>query len=184
MKSGLPALLLAVCLPAAAAAPEPTHLLATLAGDWDLAGTVLGKPAHYRAQGRWVLHGGWLEFSMVDLATPPDYEARVFIGYDAKAGDYVAHWLDRFGAAGARVTATGSGQDGTLVLLFPYAEGAFRDTLSLAPDGARVPTTVTSASVAARPPTVMSLRNLDNGSSSGGRMGRDFGCAEPPLIGV
>ena len=136
MKSGLPALLLAVCLPAAAAAPGPTHLLATLAGDWDLAGTVLGKPAHYRAQGRWVLHGGWLEFSMVDLATPPDYEARVFIGYDAKAGDYVAHWLDRFGAAGARVTATGSGQDGTLVLLFPYAEGAFRDTLSLAPDGA------------------------------------------------
>jgi len=135
MKSGLPALLLAVWLPAAAAAPEPTHLLATLAGDWDLAGTVLGKPAHYRAQGRWVLHGGWLEFSMVDLATPPDYEARVFIGYDAKAGDYVAHWLDRFGAAGARVTATGSGQDGTLVLLFPYAEGAFRDTLSLAPDG-------------------------------------------------
>jgi len=85
MKSGLPALLLAVWLPAAAAAPEPTHLLATLAGDWDLAGTVLGKPAHYRAQGRWVLHGGWLEFSMVDLATPPDYEARVFIGYDAKA---------------------------------------------------------------------------------------------------
>jgi hypothetical protein len=136
MKSGLPALLLAVWLPAAAAAPEPTHLLATLAGDWDLAGTVLGKPAHYRAQGRWVLHGGWLEFSMVDLATPPGYEARVFIGYDAKAGDYVAHWLDRFGAAGARVTATGSGQDGTLVLLFPYAEGAFRDTLSLAPDGA------------------------------------------------
>ncbi len=136
MKSGLPALLLAVWLPAAAAAPEPTHLLATLAGDWDLAGTVLGKPAHYRAHGRWVLHGGWLEFSMVDLATPPGYEARVFIGYDAKAKDYVAHWLDRFGAAGARVTATGSGQDGTLVLLFPYAEGAFRDTLRLAPDGA------------------------------------------------
>src|SRR5512132_1108963 len=36
-----------------------------------------------------------------------------------------------------------------------------------APDGARVPTTATSANVAARPPTVMSLRNLDNCSSSG-----------------
>jgi hypothetical protein len=82
------------------------------------------------------LNGGWLEFSMIDVATPPGYEARVFIGYDPKAGDYVAHWLDRFGAAGARVTATGTGEDGTLVLLFPYAEGAFRDTLSLAPDGA------------------------------------------------
>jgi hypothetical protein len=138
MKTRLLALLLAVWLPAAAsaAAPQATHLLTTLAGDWDLSGTVLGKPAHYHAAGRWVLNGGWLEFSMIDVATPPGYEARLYIGYDAKAGDYIAHWLDRFGAAGARVTATGTGDDGTLVLLFPYAEGAFRDTLTLGPDGA------------------------------------------------
>lgn len=131
-------LLLAACLPAVAGAgpPEPTHLLARLAGKWDLSGTVMGKPAHYRAEGRWVLNGAWLRFSMIDVATPPTYEAEVYLGYDSKAKDYIAHWLDRFGAAGARVTATGEDAQGTLVLLFPYAEGAFRDRLELSADGA------------------------------------------------
>ena len=131
-------LLFATWLPAAAGAgpPESTQLLGQLASKWDLTGTVMGKPAHYRAEGRWVLNGAWLRFSMIDVATPPDYEAEVYFGYDRKAKDYVAHWLDRFGAAGARVTATGQADEGTLVLLFPYAEGAFRDTLQLAPDGA------------------------------------------------
>ena len=118
-----------------AAPPPPDPLLAALAGDWDLSGTVLGKPAHYHASARWVLDGAWLEFSMADLSRPPGYQAQVFIGHDPKAGDYVAHWLDRFGAAGARVTATGHAQGRTLVLLFPYAEGDFRDTLTLAAGG-------------------------------------------------
>jgi hypothetical protein len=34
-------------------------------------------------------------------------EADVVIGFDAKAGDYVAHRLDRFGAAGAPSPASG-----------------------------------------------------------------------------
>lgn len=34
-------------------------------------------------------------------------QADVFIGYDAKAGDFISHWLDQFGAAGARILATG-----------------------------------------------------------------------------
>lgn len=129
-------LLLPVLLPLATAAepPEATRYLAQLTGRWDLTGTVRGKPAHYRAQGSWVLNGGWLRFAMLDVATPPRYEAQLFVGYDAKAGDYVAHWLDRFGAAGARVVATGTRTERTLVLLFPYPEGAFRDTLTLAGD--------------------------------------------------
>jgi hypothetical protein len=130
------ALLLAALVPLAAAAEPPaaTRYLAQLAGHWDLVGTVLGKPAHYHGQGSWVLNGGWLRFSMIDVASPPRYEAQLYLGYDAKAGDYIAHWLDRFGAAGARVVATGQRTERTLVLLFPYAEGAFRDTLTLAGD--------------------------------------------------
>jgi hypothetical protein len=130
--------LLVALLPLAAAAepPEATRYLAQLSGGWDLTGTVRGKPAHYRAEGRWVLNGGWLRFSMTDVATPPQYEAQLVLGYDAKAGDYVAHWLDRFGAAGARVVASGERTGRTLVLLFPYPEGAFRDTLTLAADSA------------------------------------------------
>jgi Protein of unknown function (DUF1579) len=114
--------------------PADTRFLGQLLGRWQMQGTVLGKPVHYRARGRWVLNGAWLEFSMVDVARPPRYEALLYLGYDGKAGDYVGHWLDRFGAAGARVLATGARHERTLVLTFPYAEGEFRDTLTLAGD--------------------------------------------------
>ncbi len=131
------ALLLALLVTAAAAAGPrlASPYLDGLTGAWELAGTVQGKPAHYRAQGTWVLNGGWLEFSMRDVATPPAYEAHVYIGYDPGADDYIAHWLDKFGAAGARVLATGRLNERTLVLNFPYAAGAFRDTLTLGDAG-------------------------------------------------
>jgi hypothetical protein len=121
-------------LAGADAAGERAYL-AQLAGQWDLSGTVQGRPAHYRAEGRWVLAQGWLELHMKDRAGAAGYEARVFIGYDAGAQQYIAHWLDRFGAAGARVVGSGEHHGDSLVLNFPYAEGAFRDTLTLAADG-------------------------------------------------
>jgi hypothetical protein len=44
------------------------------------------------------------------------------------------HWLDRFGAAGARVVASGRRQGETLVIQFPYAEAAFKDTFVYDPN--------------------------------------------------
>lgn len=66
--------------------------------------------------------------NFVDVNSPPQYEADVFIGFDNKVNDYIAHWLDGFGAAGARVVARGVREGQRLVITFPYAEGAFRDT--------------------------------------------------------
>lgn len=109
--------------------------LAQLAGRWDMIGTVNGKAVHHRGEGRWVLKGAWLCLSIADAASPPDYTASVYLGFDRRQHDYIAHWLDQFGAAGARVVATGKREGQTLVLLFPYAQGAFRDTLTLAADG-------------------------------------------------
>ncbi len=123
----------------AAEPPSPSvrdPFLMQLAGRWTLSGAVLGKPVRYRGDAAWVLEGGWLRLALVDRATPPGYQADVYLGFDAKAGDYVAHWLDRFGAAGARVVATGHRDGQTLVLLFPYEGSPFRDTLTLASDGA------------------------------------------------
>jgi len=116
--------------------PEHDPFLAQLAGRWTLSGAVLGKPVRYRGDATWVLNGGWLRLALVDRATPPGYQADVYLGFDEKAGDYIAHWLDRFGAAGARVVATGHRDGQALVLLFPYDGAPFRDTLTLAPDGA------------------------------------------------
>jgi hypothetical protein len=106
-----------------------------LQGNWIMEGTLGGKPVRYEADGQRILHGGFLKLHMIDVAsTPPPYEAEVFIGFDGKAHDYIAHWLDRFGAAGARVVARGERQDQQLVLNFPYAEGAFRDTFTWLPE--------------------------------------------------
>lgn len=115
--------------------PPGTRYLAQLAGDWDLHGSMGALALHYRARGRWSLNGAWLELWMQDRARPPGYAARVFLGYDGQKHDFIAHWLDRFGAAGARVVDSGRLSERTLALEFPSPEGAFRDTLRLAPDG-------------------------------------------------
>jgi hypothetical protein len=102
--------------------------LDALQGDWDMTGTLLGKPVKYRARGERVLQGGFMRLHMIDAAKVPSYEADLFLGYDAHADDYIGHWLDRFGAAGARVVASGRRTGETLIIEFPYAEGAFKDT--------------------------------------------------------
>ena len=118
----------------ARAARDP--FLAQLIGHWDLRGTVRGTPVRYRGEAAWVLHGAWVRLALIDRARPPGYQAEVYLALDPKRGDYIGHWLDQFGAAGARVVATGHRDGQALVLSFPYEEGAFRDTLMLATDGA------------------------------------------------
>ena len=143
MSRRLPVLLLGAALvlmqgrvPAQPAAAHDPYLQ-QLAGRWEMTGTQLGKPVHQRGEGSWVLADGWLCFTIIDAQVPPAYQAAVYLGFDPKAGDYVAHWLDQFGAAGARVVATGHRDGQRLVLTFPYAEGAFRDTFSMEPGGER-----------------------------------------------
>lgn len=76
-------------------------------------------------QGSWTVHGAVGK-------QPVAYSGlgEVFIGYDPKANDYIVHWLDRFGAGGARVVASGHREGNRLVVTFPYAEGDFRDTFT------------------------------------------------------
>ena len=105
-----------------------------LQGTWLMEGTVRGKPVRYTAEGRRVLQGGFLRLAMKGGDSKPAYEADVYIGFDAKANDYIVHWLDRFGAAGARVVAQGERQGERLVVTFPYVEGAFRDTFTWQPE--------------------------------------------------
>jgi hypothetical protein len=109
-------------------------ILQQLAGRWTLEGEVRGKPVRYLGEARWLLKDAWLCLMLAEQATPPGYEARVYLGFDAKTQEYVAHWLDQFGAAGARVVGTGHRNGQTLVLDFPYMDGAFRDTLTLDAD--------------------------------------------------
>jgi hypothetical protein len=107
--------------------------LDALQGTWLMEGMLGGAPVRYLADGQRVLQGGFIRLRMIDVESPPRYEADVYIGFDPNANDYVAHWLDRFGAAGARVVGRGERRGQVLVLSFPYAEGVFRDTLTWLP---------------------------------------------------
>jgi hypothetical protein len=51
----------------------------------------------------------------------------------AAAGAHPANAGDASSAAGARVVATGTRDGETLVIQFPYAEGAFKDTFTFDP---------------------------------------------------
>ncbi len=107
--------------------PDEAYLDA-LRGPWIMTGTLGGKPIKYDAVGERVLSNAWLKLHMVDAAKPPQYQADVFLSYDRKAGDFIVHWLDQFGGGGARALAMGHRDAERLVVVFPYAEGAFRDT--------------------------------------------------------
>ena len=112
-----------------AGTPSPDDAyLEDLRGPWIMQGTVGSKAVKYDAVGERVFGNAWLKLHMVDSGKPPQYQADVFLGYDAKAHDFIVHWLDQFGATGARVVATGHRDGERLVVVFPYAEGAFRDT--------------------------------------------------------
>lgn len=99
-----------------------------LVGDWTMTGTVLGKPVEYRMDGRRAIQSRYVELRMIDVAKPPQYEARVFIGTDTTDRGYIAHWLDNFGASFSIPHATGGLRGDTLSLMFPYENGNFRDT--------------------------------------------------------
>ncbi len=137
-------LAMAIALPAAACATpaasqaarsEDDAFLDGLLGDWMFEGQVEGEHAVMRAHGARQLGGAWLELHLIDAHMPPAYEARVFLSYDAEAGDYAAHWLDTFGAAGARVVGTGRRTGDALVIDYPYASGLFRNIWTKTPDG-------------------------------------------------
>ena len=103
-------------------------LLSHLVGRWRMTGSVRGTPVTYSLESTRVLQGRFVQLHMTDVQQPPAYEARVFIGVDSAKTQYIAHWLDNFGAAYSIPHATGTAQGDTIRLAFAYADGPFRDT--------------------------------------------------------
>lgn len=103
-------------------------LLKLLDGEWLMKGDVLGKPVTYLLVAGPTLRTTFTELHMRDLAEPPQYEARVFLGVDAENGDLIVHWMDSFGARYSIPHGTGRIDGSTLQFTFPYPDGPFRDT--------------------------------------------------------
>lgn len=104
-------------------------LLTALEGTWRMQGHVRGRPVEYATRVSRTLAGRFVEVHMVDVASPPAYEARVFIGADTVAGRILVHWLDSFGAAFSVPHGIGHVSGDTLRFDVAYATGPFRDTL-------------------------------------------------------
>ena len=104
-----------------------------LDGEWIMTGDVMGAPVTYRMQAGPTLSGAFTEIHMIDVATPSEYEARVFLGYDQDTRTVIVHWLDSFGGKYSIPHGTGTLTDDSIQFVVPYPSGAFRDTFKYDP---------------------------------------------------
>jgi hypothetical protein len=111
-----------------AAADTRPDMLRQLDGAWTMTGDVRGEPVTYRMVATPALGGTFTEMRMKDVAVPAQYEATVFIGYDAANKTVIAHWMDSFGAKHSVPHGTGDIAGNVVTFTIPYAGGPFRNT--------------------------------------------------------
>ena len=90
----------------------------------------MGEPVTYRMVAGPTLQGAFTEIHMNDVQVPSQYEARVFIGYDAESRTIIVHWMDSFGAKYSVPHGTGTVSENAIQFTIPYENGAFRDTFT------------------------------------------------------
>lgn len=109
--------------------------LDNLVGDWHVErkfgnGRMVENTVHFE----WVLNHQFIELHYRDVATPPKYEAMVFIGYDTGEQRYVCHWIDNFGG---QFSALGHGkidnEKRVIEFTFNYRDGPFTNKFSFDP---------------------------------------------------
>ena len=109
--------------------------LDNLVGDWHVErkfgnGRMVENTVHVE----WVLNHQFIELHYRDVATPPKYEAMVFIGYDTGEQRYVCHWIDNFGG---QFSALGHGkidnEKRAIEFTFDYRDGPLTNKFSFDP---------------------------------------------------
>lgn len=108
--------------------PVTSGVLGQLIGDWTITGVTRGQMTQTGAQVRSEFGGAFLEMHIFDPDKRSQYEARVFIGEDAR-GALVAHWLDGTGGETSRTLGVGAVKGNHVTLTFPYPGNEFRDRL-------------------------------------------------------
>jgi hypothetical protein len=115
--------------------PQPVFhddLLDHLQGHWVLRGTIMGQPNTHDIDARWVLGHQYLRLDEASrekkLDGQPDYEASVHLGWDAKAGRYLAIWLDVWGGFGAATVGYAAKTGDEIRYLFDDGKGGLFHT--------------------------------------------------------
>jgi hypothetical protein len=131
-------LLLFITVATLAAGPTPElkgPFLDKLIGNWHVERKFgSGRTAENTVHVEWVLDHQFLELHYCDIATPPKYEAMVFIGYNAGAQNYICHWIDNFGG---EFSAVGAGkidnERHAIEFTFNYNDGPLTNKFSFDP---------------------------------------------------
>ncbi len=109
-------------------------LLDNLVGDWKLTRKIRGKSVENTLRAEWVLNHQFLRVHMKDAATPPTYEAMIFVGYDNASERYVVHWIDVFGGRFSETLGYGTRSGDSIKFVFEYPDGPFHNTFTWNPD--------------------------------------------------
>ena len=108
------------------------EFLDKLVGHWNLTRKIRGTTEENKVEAEWVLEHQFLRLHMKDVASPPKYEAEVYIGFDKAGNRYVAHWMDTFGG-GFSSMGFGVRDGNSLPLIFEDADGTVRNTFTYDP---------------------------------------------------
>jgi hypothetical protein len=105
-------------------------LLDKLVGKWNLEGEVANERVRNDVSAQWVLKHQFLELTLTDVANPPAYVAKVFIGFDCVSERYVVHWIDSFGGRFSETLGYGQKKDQAIEFRFEYPQGPFLNQFS------------------------------------------------------
>jgi len=129
----------AVRAPVTTAAQEPLdgpkrifhdELLDHFVGHWVITREIRGTRTQNTADVDWALNHQFLHIHMRDTATPPQYEAEIFIGYDNTSDRYVLHWIDIYGGRFSETLAYGQRNGTSIAFVFEYPDGPFHNTFT------------------------------------------------------
>jgi hypothetical protein len=109
--------------------------LDSFVGDWQVERKFpSGRTLESTVRGEWVLKHHFVELHYGHADAMPQYEAIVFIGYDAADQSYVCHWIDIFGG---RYSALGRGKidndKHSIKFRFESKEGALTNKFTFDP---------------------------------------------------
>lgn len=126
---------------AAVAQQGPTNslLLDHLAGRWVMQGTVGKQAATHELDAQWVIQHRYLRFYEVsrdkNTKGDPQYEATVFIGWNAKTNLYACVWLDVYGGLTTESIGVATLKENEISFVFKdeHGETSFTNTFAYDP---------------------------------------------------
>jgi len=104
-------------------------LVSRLEGRWELTRAMRGQESKSGVDCDWVLDHQFLRIRMKDRATPPKYEAHVYIGWSNAKQRYVIQWMDVWGGHYS-LRGEGTRNADAIEFRFPDPEGDFFNTFA------------------------------------------------------